>query len=199
MLLLMVVQLMPQTPSLMMAQSLTQSLPLVEAQTQPQTQNPVPAQNIALFPGAIQIALIRVQLLLHRCHKAQTSQCLIFAASARDVDHAIQAICTPKDVDLLTIPHPKYYNLEDTFSRSNADRLSLHQPYNHQIVLKKENSPQYARYAAFPKKNTRASANSLTRTRRRSLSTPAHCQFCPLSYLPRNQTETCAHAWITES
>lgn len=120
---------------LIATQLLTKTLQMVEAQTLPQTQEPFPTLNFALSPGDIGIALIGAQALLHHCHRAQTTQCPVFAASVGDVDRGIQLTSSPNNLDLHTILPLEYHDLVNVFSRNDANKLSPYRPYDHKIIL----------------------------------------------------------------
>ncbi len=61
--------------------------------------------------------------------------------STGDVDCAIQAMSSPKDVDLLTILSPEYQDLVYIFYHYEANELPLHWPYDHMIILQEGKLP----------------------------------------------------------
>ena len=64
----------------------------------------------------------------------------VFIFSMRDLEYQAEKKARPEN-NLRNIVSEKYYNLLDVFSKENSDMLSLHQKYDHKIILKEQQKP----------------------------------------------------------
>ena len=77
------------------------------------------------------------------CTACKLKEAHVFALFLKDLEFQV-AKEVKSETDLKSIISEKYHDLLDIFSKKNSDTLSLHQKYDHKIILEKEQNYDYA-------------------------------------------------------